>query len=81
MFIFFRWHTLERLLCLTSAGLERLFVLLDVSGLEQMKHVKVFGGRLQRASPLLICWAPRRERGPMLKETREKLRVYCILMR
>ena len=25
-----RWHTLERLFCLTSAGLERLFVLLGV---------------------------------------------------
>ena len=29
--------------------------------LERMKHVKVFGGRLQRPSPFLIRWAPRRE--------------------
>ena len=30
MFGILRWHTLERLFCLTSAGLERLFVLIDV---------------------------------------------------
>ena len=49
-----------------------------------MKHVKVFGGRLQRAkvfggrlqppSPFLICWAPRRARGWMLSQTREKFK-------
>ena len=30
MFWILRWHTLERLFCLTSAGLERLFALLDI---------------------------------------------------
>ena len=56
MFWILLWHALERLFCLTSAGLER------------MKHVKVFGGRLQRPSPFLIRWAPWRERRLMLSE-------------
>ena len=38
-----------------------------------MTHLKVLGGRLQRPSPFLIRWGPRRERGWMLSETREKL--------
>ena len=70
---------LKRLFCLTSAGFDRLFVLLTSAGLERMKHVKVFEGRLQRPSPFLIRWASRCERGWMLSETREKLQNYCIL--
>ena len=61
------WHTRERLFCLTFARLER------------MKHVKVFGGRLQCPSPFPNRWLPRREGGEMLSQTREKSAFFLNL--
>ena len=61
-FEFKRWHTLERLFSLMSAGLER------------MRHVP--GGRLKRPSPCRIRSSPGRDRLRGLSETKVRKFVY-----
>ena len=65
MFGILRWHTLERLFCFTSAGLER------------MKHV--LGRRLKRPSARCIRSTPGRDWVRGLSETSEKCAKVCFL--